>query len=106
MKIKLVVATRESREDFFVNTATGRSLAFNAPSFIDLHLYPNNTRGLSSIYNEVIMESKNDPATLVFAHDDLHLLDFFWFFRVIDGLENFCIVGLAGNRRRVPRQPG
>lgn len=106
MKIKLVVATRESREDFFVNTATGRSLAFNAPSFIDLHLYPNNTRGLSSIYNEVIMESKNDPATLVFAHDDLHLLDFFWFFRVIDGLENFDIVGLAGNRRRVPRQPG
>jgi len=105
MKIKLIVATRESREDFFVNTATGRSLAFNAPSFIDLRLYPNNTRGLSSIYNEVIMESKNDPATLVFAHDDLHLLDFFWFFRVTDGLENFDIVGLAGNRRRVPRQP-
>jgi len=106
MKIKLVVATRVSRQDFFGNTATGRSLAFNAPSFIELRLYPNNTRGLSSIYNEVIMESKNDPATLVFAHDDLHLLDFFWFFRVIDGLENFDIVGLAGNRRRVPRQPG
>jgi len=52
------------------------------------------------------MESKNDPATLVFAHDDLHLLDFFWFFRVIDGLENFDIVGLAGNRRRLPRQSG
>ena len=106
MKIKLVVATRVSREDFFGNTATGRSLAFNAPSFIDLRLYPNNTRGLSSIYNEVIMESKNDPATLVFAHDDLHLLDFFWFFRAIDGLENFDIVGLAGNRRRLPRQSG
>jgi len=105
MKIKLVVATRLSREDFFVKTATGRSLAFNYPSFIDLRLYPNNTRGLSSIYNEVIMECKDDPATLVFAHDDLHLLDFFWFFRVIDGLENFDIVGLAGNRRRFPRQP-
>jgi hypothetical protein len=106
MKIKLVVATRASREDFFVNTATGRSLAFNAPSFIDLHLYPNNTRGLSSIYNEVIMQCKDDPAKLVFAHDDLHLLDFFWFFRVTDGLENFDIVGLVGNRRRLPRQPG
>jgi len=105
MKIKLVVATRLSREDFFVKTATGRSLGFNAPSFIDLHLYPNNTRGLSSIYNEVILECKDDPATLVFAHDDLHLLDFFWFFRVIDGLENFDVVGIVGNRRRIPKQP-
>ena len=105
MKIKIVVATRVSREDFFINTATGRSLGFNAPSFIDLHLYPNNTRGLPSIYNEVILKCKDDPATLIFAHDDLHLLDFFWFFRVIDGLENFDVVGIAGNRRRVPRQP-
>jgi hypothetical protein len=105
MKIKIVIATRSSREDFFTNTATGLSLSFNAPSFIDLHLYPNNIRGLSSIYNEVILACEDDPATLVFAHDDLHILDFFWFFRVIDGLENFDIVGLAGNKRRVPKQP-
>ena len=104
MKIKIVVATRVSREDFFINTATGRSLAFNAPSFIDLHLYPNNTRGLPSLYNEVILKCKDDPATLIFAHDDLHLLDFFWFFRVMDGLENFDVVGLAGNRSRAPKQ--
>ena len=77
MRIKLVVATRESREDFFVNTATGRSPAFNEPSFIDFYLYPNNTRGLSSLYNEVIMQCKDDPAKLVLAHDDLNLLDFF-----------------------------
>ena len=105
MKIKLIVATRVSVEDFFMNTATGKSLAFNSPSFVDLRLYPNNTRGLSSIYNEAILECKDDPATLVFAHDDLNFLDFFWFFRVMDGLANFDVVGVVGNKRRIPMQP-
>jgi len=105
MKIKLIVATRVSVEDFFVNTATGKSLAFNSPSFVDLRLYPNNKRGLSSIYNEAILECKDDPAILVFAHDDLCILDFFWFFRIVEGLENFDVLGVAGNKRRVPRQP-
>jgi hypothetical protein len=96
MKIKLIVATRVSVEDFFVNTATGKSLAFNSPSFVDLRLYPNNKRGLSSIYNEAILECKDDPATLVFAHDDLSILDFFWFFRIVEGLENFDVLGEIG----------
>lgn len=104
MKIRLVVATRQAEADFFSKTATGRSLFFK-PSFIDLKLFPNNKKGLPELYNQIIRESANDPATLVFAHDDLYILDFFWCSRLKEGLKNFDVIGLAGNKRRVPNQP-
>lgn len=105
MKIRLVIATRASEAEFFSSTATGRSLAFNRPSFIDLRLFPENKRGLPALYNEVIRDSAADPATLVFAHDDLHLLDYYWCGRIQEGLADFQILGAAGNVRRVPMQP-
>jgi Glycosyltransferase like family len=106
MKIRLVVATRESKADFFKKTATGRSLAFNHPPFLEMRVFTSNARGLPALYNEAIRQSADDPATLVFAHDDLHLLDYFWYSRLKEGLAQFDVVGLAGNKRRVPRQPG
>ena len=104
MKIKLVIATRTSEADFFRTTATGRSLAYNYPSFIDLRLFPNNTKGLPVIYNQVIKESIGDPSTLVFMHDDLHILDYFWCDRISEGLEYFDVVGVVGGLSRVPKQ--
>lgn len=105
MKIKLVIATRATEADFFRTTATGRSLAFNRPPFLDVRLFPNNTQGLPAVYNQAIRESIGDSVTLVFAHDDLHILDYYWCDRIKEGLANFGVVGLAGNRRRVPKQP-
>ena len=105
MKIKLIVATRASEADFYTQTATGRSLAFHKPPFLEVHLFPGNAEGLPTVYNRAIRESSADPATLIFAHDDLHILDFYWFHRIEEGLNNFSVIGLAGNRRRVPRQP-
>lgn len=104
MKIRLVIATRQNEKDFYLKTATGRSLFFK-PSFIDLRLFTNNKEGLPSLYNKVIKDSRNDPATIIFAHDDLHILDFFWCSRIKEGLKNFDVIGLAGNKRRVPKQP-
>lgn len=106
MKIKLIVATRESEDNFFKKTATGRSLAINKPPFLDLRIFTNNSEGLPKIYNEVIRECAGNPTTLVFAHDDLHILDFYWCSRIKEGLSSFDIVGLAGNKRRVSKQPG
>jgi hypothetical protein len=105
MKIRLVVATRVSEEEFFTSTLTGRSLKVNHPDFVELKLFANNQTGLPTLYNQIIRESRDDPATLVFAHDDLLLLDFYWCKRLIEGLEQFSVVGLAGNINRAPRQP-
>lgn len=104
-RIRLVCATRENKESFFTNTALGKSWAIYSQLPIDLRLYENNASGLPKIYNQAIEDSKTSPAILVFIHDDLHLCDFFWTTRIFEGLLQFTIVGLVGNKRRVPRQP-
>lgn len=42
---------------------------------------------------------------MVFAHDDIHILDFYWMHSILNGLQNFGIIGVAGNKRRAPYQP-
>lgn len=105
MKVLLVVATRESESGFYTSTATGRSIqAFGRGPF-ELHLFANNKEGLPKVYNKVIEQVKDPETLLVFAHDDLHLLDYFWHMRLHDAAQRFHVVGLAGNKRRVPGQP-
>jgi hypothetical protein len=104
--IKLVCATRASAEQFSTQTALGRSLSLYRWPFVELRLFPNNVAGLSQVYNTALRESVGNAAILVFAHDDVHLLDFFWPERVLEGLGKFDIIGLAGNKRRVSRQAG
>lgn len=106
LKIKIVVATRASRETFFTNTATGRSLSLFRFPFLELCLFAQNTRGLPEIYNTVIDASRDEPCIMVFVHDDVHFLDYHWIQNVLEGLRHFDIIGVAGNRRRVARQPG
>jgi hypothetical protein len=104
--VRLVVATKETREGFFKNTATGKSLALYDFPFVELTLFPQNRLGLPVVYNKAIDAARKDPATLVFIHDDVHLCDYFWVRQLYKGLEKFQIIGLAGNKRRVPNQPG
>lgn len=105
-KIRVVCATRKDREAFHSQTALGRSLALHRPPGVELRLFADNTQGLAAIYNTAIAESTGEREILLFIHDDVHLCDFHWADRLRDGLRAFDIVGLAGNRRRVPGQPG
>lgn len=104
--IRIVCGTRESRQDFSTKTALGRSLLIHeAANPVDLMLFAENKQGLSSIYNRAIDEAKEDPAILVFVHDDVHLCDFSWSERLREALETFDVIGLAGNTRRLTGQP-
>jgi hypothetical protein len=107
-KIRFVSATRLSNQEFFATSPLGRSLptyrTFPKRQVIELRLFANNGEGLSSIYNTAIEEAKTDPAILIFIHDDVYLSDYYWAEHLQDALEHFDLVGLAGNRRRVPRQ--
>jgi tetratricopeptide (TPR) repeat protein/GT2 family glycosyltransferase len=107
-KIRFVSATRLSRRDFFANAPLGRSLpvyrTFPKRQIIELRLFADNREGLPTIYNTAIEESKSDPAILIFIHDDVYLSDYYWAEHLHDALDHFDLVGLAGNRRRVPRQ--
>ena len=106
MKVRVVCATRAAREGFATSTALGKSLALLRPPGVELRLFAANAAGLPFVYNTAIDESAADPAILLFIHDDVHLCDFHWTETLNDALEEFALVGVAGNRRRVARQPG
>lgn len=105
-KTVVIVATRAATpEAFLANTATGRSLAMQAAADVEIRVAPGNRRGLPSVYNESIREFAGSPCKLLFVHDDIHILDFFWKDQMDLALKAYDVVGLAGNVRRVPRQP-
>jgi len=106
--IRLVCATRLDSDAFFASSALGKSLQFYR-SFprgqpIELRLFPANSTALPTVYNIAIEEALAKPAVLIFVHDDVYLNDFYWAHHLLAGLREFDILGLAGNRRRVPGQ--
>jgi GT2 family glycosyltransferase len=105
-RIRVVCATRKDRDGFFSMTALGKSLNLHRPPEVEVRLFPSNEQGLPAVYNTAIAESVRDDIILLFAHDDIHLCDFHWAERLREALSAFDVVGLAGNRRRLPRQPG
>jgi len=104
--IRIVTATREPRDCFATNTALGRSLALSRGVDFDTRVFASNSAGLSTVYNVALREAATDPAILIFIHDDVEIIDYFWIEHIAAGLRSFDLIGLAGNIRRLPRQPG
>lgn len=108
LPIRFVCATRETNDSFFEKTSLGRTLSvfqFLGPIEIQTRIFFQNSSGLPAVYNTAIRESEKDPAILVFIHDDVCLCDFYWPDHIFNALKSFDIVGVAGNKRRVPGQP-
>jgi GT2 family glycosyltransferase len=103
--IEIISATRLSERDFWNDSALGISLRRLGH---DIRLVPSiafsNRRGLPEIYNERI-SAEGAQDILVFVHDDVWLDDYFFVDRVIEGLRTYDVIGIAGNKRKVPHQP-
>lgn len=70
-----------------------------------MKIYFENTLGLPKCYNQTLSEMENDEDIIIFMHDDIYILDFFWLETIRIGLDQFDLVGVAGNRSRAPSQP-
>jgi GT2 family glycosyltransferase len=104
--IEIVSATRHSKTQFWAKTALGQSLKrLEFDQRIASRIAFENRRGLPEIYNERI-QSPDSPEILVFIHDDVWLDDYWLSERLLEGLNRFDVLGVAGNRRRAPSQPG
>lgn len=104
-KLLIVSATRATPVVFVESTMLGRS--FRRLCFDDrLEMHPvfNNSVGLPAVYNRQICEA-NREKMLLFVHDDVWLDDCFVYERLVQALEIFDVVGVAGNTRRTLRQP-
>lgn len=103
--IEIVSATRLPEAEFWKDSALGISLRRLAA---DTRLRPriafSNRQGLPEIYNARI-DARDAAEILVFLHDDVWIDDYHLANRVIAGLHNFDMIGVAGTRRRVPGQP-
>ncbi|HET7401383.1 MAG TPA: glycosyltransferase, partial [Usitatibacter sp.] len=64
-----------------------------------------NEAGLPLVYNHAI-DRESDTDVLVFMHDDVWIDDYFFTERVLSGLGQFDVIGLAGHRQRRPGQKG
>ncbi|MCA3363366.1 MAG: hypothetical protein ING08_13860 [Roseomonas sp.] len=103
--IKIVSATLKSAEDFEEKTALGASLKrLTFDGRITARVAFQNTAGLPVVHNRAI-EAPDAAEMLVFIHDDVWIDDYFFAERIKTSLQNFDIIGVAGNRRRVARQP-
>jgi GT2 family glycosyltransferase len=106
MKIIFIVGTRLSEEEFVTNSTLAKSLKLFDSNHIEIELYGNNESGLPIIYNHALTHIKASPDDiLIFCHDDIGILDFYWMDHLISGLTRFDVVGLAGNRKRIKMQP-
>jgi GT2 family glycosyltransferase len=104
--IEIVTATQLDEADFWSKSALGTSLRrLGFDDRISSNITIENKRGLPVIYNARI-NSTNAPDILVFMHDDVWIDDYFFADRIIDGLNTYDVLGVAGNRRCSPQQPG
>jgi hypothetical protein len=93
-----VIASRLSEPEFFRQTNAGIFLSqFDIPRE-NIFLYSENSRGLSTCYNEAMDELRLlEGGTVVFQHDDVALIDFFWMQRLEVALRQVDLVGLVGS---------
>jgi GT2 family glycosyltransferase len=104
--IEIVSATRLSASEFATKSALGQSLQrLGFDDRLSLSIACANRSGLPDIFNARIAAADSRDV-LVFMHDDVWIDDHFLVDRLLEGLQRFDVLGVAGNRRRVPNQPG
>jgi GT2 family glycosyltransferase len=105
-QILIVAATQKRKAQFERDTLLGfslRRMAFDRR--ITSAIAYNNKHGLPAMFNRQIVEA-NRNKILVFTHDDVRIDDHWFSQRLDEGLCNFDIIGVAGNRRLTRHHSG
>ncbi|EUJ09242.1 putative O-linked N-acetylglucosamine transferase, SPINDLY family [Methylophilaceae bacterium 11] len=106
LTVEVISATRMTEQAFWQASALGQSLKTHMAndSRIAVRVAYENSRGLPEIFNTCIAQA-DDDAVLVFVHDDVWLDQPDFVDAVLAGLNQFDVIGVAGNKRRLPKQP-
>ncbi|SIQ69004.1 glycosyltransferase family 2 protein [Pseudacidovorax sp. RU35E] len=97
----LVCATRLDEQSFYSQSLLGRWLN-NHPRY-RRRIFFSNQQGLPGLFNAVIDQAQPQDI-LVFVHDDVWIEQSDFAAQLVTALRRFDLVGIAGNRRRVPGQ--
>jgi GT2 family glycosyltransferase len=105
VNIEIISATQKTRAEFSDKSALGLSLQrLGHDRRLVARIATDNTRGLSAVYNE-FLDLVDGDSIAVFMHDDVWIDDYFFSQRILEALSAYDVIGVAGNRRRVPKQP-
>lgn len=105
-RVVIESATQRTEADFWEHSALGRSLPHHLKhdARLSVNIAFENTCGLPEIYNRAIDQAEDDDG-LVFIHDDVWIDETDAFADILfEGLTHFDVIGVAGNRRRLPKQ--
>lgn len=101
---KVVSCTKYAEAMFWEKSALGKSLyRLKGKDSFSIHISFENSGPLADWYNHQINGSKDD--VLIFIHDDVFIDDDDFFANIEAGLNHYHIIGVAGNKRRIPYQP-
>jgi hypothetical protein len=103
MSVEIVSATRLAAAAFGESPLGASLRRVERDSRLTRFIAFDNHRGLPEVYNDRI-DTAGAGDVLVFVHDDVWLEDFYFTDRVLEGLKQFDVIGVAGNSRRQPRQ--
>ena len=105
-KIKIVSATKLSEQNFWSDSALGISLNrhLKIDKGLSVDITYNNSTGLPIIFNNAI-EKITDESIILFIHDDVWINEANLSDQLTKGLNEFDIIGIAGNKRRIKKQP-
>jgi GT2 family glycosyltransferase len=103
--IEVISATRLSETEFWEKAPLALSLKrLQREACLVPQITFTNQLGLAHVYNARITATSGSDV-LVFVHHDVWIDDFFLADRINRGLAEYDVIGVAGNRRRVPNQP-
>jgi uncharacterized protein (TIGR03032 family) len=102
--LTIVSASRLTAEAFPAESLLGRSLRLPAHQACDTRIHTANREPLGAIYNEAL-EQLHPESLVVFCHDDVWLGEACLRTPLLEALERFDLVGVAGSRRILPGQP-
>ena len=99
VRVVVVTATRGTEQEFWRDTRLGTTLPLAMfDGTVSLMIRCGNSDGLPAVYNAALDGLPDDTIALC-IHDDVSLYDFYLGKRLEDGLEQFDVVGLAGNAK-------
>lgn len=98
MKTAIISATKETdvtKTLLYQSLLTLRHFTILNPEY-EVFMYPQNSLGLSAVYNAAIDSLGPQFTEAIFVHDDVYLDDINIISKVRDGLQVYDIVGVAG----------
>ncbi len=102
--LRIVAATRLDKASFEQRSLLFRSCA-RLPGDLSIHLaVAYQAAGPLPVVFNAGLQAAADEDTILFTHDDVWIDDWQLLARLEEALRQYAVVGVAGNRRRLPKQ--